>query len=73
MMNGEKERARSIAEDMSHEPKTRLQAIYHALSGVTTKDFWEIIDRGENFDYLEPERKEQIHVFFGWFPKEKME
>ena len=38
------------------------------LLAVTDKYFWEIVDRGVNFDYLEPERKQALEQFFSWFP-----
>src|SRR5690606_14510100 len=56
LMKGFVDRARAIAEDMSHEPRPRLLAIYQTLSSVTTKDFWEIIDRGRNFEFM-PEKQ----------------
>ena len=33
-----------------------------------SKDFWEVIDRGTNFDYVDPQRKEKLRLFFSWFP-----
>ncbi len=66
LMRGLPERARLIADDMSHEPKSRLKSIYHALSGVTTKDFWEIIDRGRNFEYMPVEQRSHLPEFFEW-------
>lgn len=65
--------ARQIFEDMRDERPDRLKSIRVELLAIDSKDFWEIIDRGENFDYLVPERKEKLHVFFSWFPREKME
>jgi hypothetical protein len=72
LLSGEEELAREIYLDMKDERPDRLRSIRAELLAIDSKDFWEIIDRGENFDYLVPERKEQMHVFFGWFPKEKM-
>jgi hypothetical protein len=66
LKKGLTERARSIASDMSHEPKTRLEAIYEALSNVTTKDFWEIIDRGRNFEFMPEDQRRHLVQFFGW-------
>jgi len=31
---------------------------------VETKEFWEIIDRGRNFEYMPPRQKEQMARFF---------
>ncbi len=72
LLAGEEGHAREIYRDMQDERADRLRSIRSELLAIDSKDFWEIIDRGENFDYLVPERKEQLHVFFGWFPKEKM-
>lgn len=58
--------ARRIADDMSHEPVTRLESIFEALVSVTSKDFWEITDRGRNFEFMPEAQREQLHVFFGW-------
>ena len=37
------------------------------MLAITSKDFWEVIDRGTNFDYLDDARKAQLREFFGWF------
>jgi hypothetical protein len=60
--------ARKIAADMSNEPASRLASIRDELLAVTTPDFWEVIDRGRNFDYLDAQCKAQLAVFFAWFP-----
>ena len=72
LLHEEDELAHQIYLDMKDERPDRLRSIRAELLAIDSKDFWEIIDRGENFDYLVPERKEKLHVFFGWFPKEKM-
>jgi hypothetical protein len=59
-------RARTIADDMAHEPPARLAAIFESLSKVTTKDFWEIIDRGRNFEYMPEAQRNTLPKFFGW-------
>jgi hypothetical protein len=61
--------AREIYEDMKSERPERLRSIREELSKIESKDFWEVIDRGTNFDYLPPERKAALEVFFGWFPR----
>ncbi|MDY0002385.1 MAG: DUF2254 family protein [Polyangia bacterium] len=73
LQEGEEALARQIFEDMRDERPDRLRSIRAELLAIDSKDFWEIVDRGENFDYLVPERKEKLHVFFGWFPKETVE
>jgi Predicted membrane protein (DUF2254) len=61
--------AREIQRDMANEEPQRLRSIRDELLGVHSKDFWEVIDRGTNFDYLEPHRREKLRQFFGWFPR----
>ncbi len=63
---GDANKARRIAEDMSHEPLERLRAIRDALGRVETKDFWEIIDRGRNFEYMPAAPRARLPEFFGW-------
>ncbi|HET6610696.1 MAG TPA: DUF2254 family protein [Kofleriaceae bacterium] len=64
---GAEDLARTVWRDMSQESAERLHSIRDELLAVDSKDFWEISDRGENFDYLEPERKAMLARFFGWF------
>ena len=64
---GEEARARSIADDMRDEPRERLRAIRDQLERVESKDFWEIIDRGRNFEYMPPRQRAQMARFFAWF------
>ncbi len=63
---GEEDKARRIREDMEHEPKDRLRAIRDELERVESKDFWEIIDRGRNFEYMPPEQKARMREFFAF-------
>jgi hypothetical protein len=66
LMRGLGERARRIAQDMKDEPTSRLQGIYDSLTAVTTKDFWEIIDRGRNFEFMPEAQRSQLPQFFAW-------
>ena len=59
--------ARKVYEDMEHERLERLLSIREEMLAVDEKDFWEVIDRGYNFDYLEPRRRKQIQRFYNWF------
>jgi hypothetical protein len=61
---GANEKARRIRDDMAHEPTERLRAIRDELDRVESKDFWEIIDRGRNFEYMPAEQKAHMHEFF---------
>lgn len=64
---GAEERARAIHDDMAHEPRTRLRAIRDELLAVESKDFWEIIDRGRNFEYVPEPQRVDMRRFFAWF------
>jgi hypothetical protein len=60
--------ARRIADDMAGEAPDRLASIREQLESVESKDFWEIIDRGRNFEYMPPHQKREMGRFFGWLP-----
>ena len=66
LMRGSEDKARLISRDMEHEPPERLQSIRLELERVTSKDFWEIIDRGRNFEYMPPPQRACLATFFGW-------
>jgi Predicted membrane protein (DUF2254) len=68
LMKGEERLARRIAKDMQSEPPERLASIWNELRTLDTREFWEVNDRGSNFDYLTPDQKAELPVFFGWFP-----
>ena len=59
--------ARRIHADMAAERPERLLSLKNELMRIVDKDFWEVIDRGANFDYMSPERKGKLEVFFRWF------
>jgi hypothetical protein len=67
LMRGEQEKARRISLDMQNEPADRLLSIRRALEGVESKDFWEIIDRGRNFEYMPPAQRACLAEFFSWY------
>jgi hypothetical protein len=71
LTKGETEAARAIFEDMKNEVKGRLASIRKELEAIESPDFWEISDRGVNFDYLEPDRRNMLETFFNWFEMEK--
>jgi hypothetical protein len=58
------DRAVRIAADMTGEDPARLRSIRDQLARVESKKYWEIIDRGRNFDYMPPRQKEQMDRFF---------
>jgi hypothetical protein len=65
---GASERATKIANDMAGEDRDRLRSIREQLTRVESKEFWEIIDRGRNFEYMPPRQKEQMEKFFALLP-----
>lgn len=67
---GERAKARTIALDMKAEPTERMFAIRQQLDGVRSKDFWEIIDRGRNFEYMPETQRAQLEEFFAWLEPE---
>jgi hypothetical protein len=64
---GDEARARRVQRDMAEEGPERLASIRDELLRVESPEYWEIIDRGFNFDYLPPERKAMLQRFFEWF------
>ncbi len=66
---GAEEKARRIQRDMADEPRQRLRAIRDELERVETKDFWEIIDRGRNFEWMPAPQRAALKQFFEWFPE----
>jgi len=71
LWRGHLENARIIYKDMAEEPDERLNTIRETLSAVESKDFWEIIDRGRNFEYMPDEQREKLAVFFEWFKQDR--
>ena len=51
---------------MRGEPADRLKAIREQLERVESKDFWEIIDRGRNFEFMPAGQRRQMSTFFGF-------
>ena len=68
LVAGVETHARRIFADMRDERPERLRSIRDELLRVESKDFWEVIDRGTNFDYVDPHRKDMLRLFFSWFP-----
>ena len=67
LMHGADDLAKTIFEDMKYELPSRLRSIRKELEQIDVPDFWEINDRGVNFDYLEPGRRDRLDEFFSWF------
>ncbi|HVU03511.1 MAG TPA: DUF2254 family protein [Polyangiaceae bacterium] len=66
LLTGQEPKARTICDDMKDEPRERLLAIRQQLESVTSKDFWEIIDRGRNFEFMPKDQRECMKTFFAW-------
>jgi hypothetical protein len=61
---GQGARAEQIAADMAGEDPARMLTIRGQLEKVESKDFWEIIDRGRNFEYMPAAQRGQMAAFF---------
>jgi hypothetical protein len=67
LLHEQPDRARRIYEDMAHESPERLRSIRDEMLSITSKDFWEVVDRGTYFDYLPDDRKAKLRQFFSEF------
>ncbi len=67
LLHGDAAAAREVFQDMRFESPARLASIRDEILAVHSSDFWEVTDRGTNFDYIPPERKRRLLEFFGWF------
>ena len=67
LLHDQPARARRIYDDMASESPERLRSIRDEMLAITSKDFWEVVDRGTNFDYLSDERKLKLREFFSGF------
>jgi hypothetical protein len=68
LLRGQTVRAAAIYEDMAHESPERLRSIRDEMLRITSKQFWEVVDRGTNFDYLDDAHKAKLSEFFARFP-----
>jgi hypothetical protein len=73
LLKGATDMARAIFEDMRGEQALRLDSIRTEIEAITSREFWEVSDRGVNFDYLEPSRRAMLGTFFGWFEHSRQE
>lgn len=63
LVEDEMEMASLIRNDMADEPPERLNSIKDELTAVQSATFWELEDRGYNFEYLSPVRKAKLAPF----------
>lgn len=61
---GEDALAAKIRDDMRGESSARLRRIRDGILAVTERRFWEITDRGFNFDYVDEGRRGSVGDFF---------
>eukprot|EP00026_Physarum_polycephalum_P004966 Phypoly_transcript_04992.p1 GENE.Phypoly_transcript_04992~~Phypoly_transcript_04992.p1 ORF type:complete len:617 (+),score=44.79 Phypoly_transcript_04992:132-1982(+) len=64
---GAEQHARAIAHNFQGTTPNTLQRVWQDLLAVEDRDFWEINDRLVNFNYLTPEQKEALPLFFSFF------
>jgi hypothetical protein len=66
LAGAETAKARRIADDMANESKARLKSVRDSLESVVSKEFWEISDRGRNFEYMAAPQRATLGTFFAW-------
>ena len=66
---GAEAHARMIAADMRDDAPELKQSICADLARAESPHFWEIVDRGTNFEYLPENERVQLGVFFGWLAR----
>jgi len=64
LVHGADAHAQRICDDMRSESPERLNSIRTEMLRIHAKDFWEVTDRGVNFDYLDESRREKLDQFF---------
>jgi hypothetical protein len=64
LVHGAHANAQRICDDMRSESPERLNSIRSEMLRIHAKDFWEVTDRGVNFDYLDDSRRERLDQFF---------
>lgn len=67
LLHHETKHARRIFTDMRDEEPERLASIREEIEQTVEPEFWEVSDRGTNFDWLPPERRALMALYFGWF------
>ncbi|HEY0138861.1 MAG TPA: DUF2254 family protein [Nannocystis sp.] len=67
LLHGAVHFAKQIADDMAGEDHRRLRGMWQRLVRLDIREFWEVNDRGVNFEYLPPEQKALLPRFFAWF------
>jgi hypothetical protein len=47
--------------------KERLTALFKELNNITNREFFEVSERGTNFQFIPDDQKAQLPIFFSWF------
>jgi hypothetical protein len=68
LVKGAAAHADRVCADMRGEKPDRMASLRSELLEVNDRDFWEVTDRGVNFDYLDKTRKEKLDEFFARVP-----
>ncbi|MCZ6553188.1 MAG: hypothetical protein O7A67_05235, partial [SAR324 cluster bacterium] len=64
--HGEFGLAERVMADMRGEDKEFLRSVKRDLYSVTSKEFWEIEDRGVSFYYVAEDQRQSMEDFFAW-------
>ncbi len=64
MVKNDVNAAKAVFGELYHEDHSLLLKIMDELRDITDKEFWEIVDRGENFDYLSRDRQCSLARFY---------
>lgn len=61
---GDQARVARIVEDLKGERRSRLQRLRLQLEAEDRPQYWELIDRGTNFSYLPPQRRQYLEPLY---------
>ena len=61
---GDRERAQRIANDLAGERRERLERLRQRLESDDRANYWELVDRGRNFRWLDPARRSHLDTLF---------
>lgn len=64
MEKGYPEQLSKIKRSLETVPESLLQRAIDDLMNTTNPVFWEVTERGNNIDYVEPARRERVHQIF---------
>eukprot|EP00163_Fabomonas_tropica_P032399 TRINITY_DN8094_c0_g1_i1.p1 TRINITY_DN8094_c0_g1~~TRINITY_DN8094_c0_g1_i1.p1 ORF type:complete len:827 (-),score=181.53 TRINITY_DN8094_c0_g1_i1:20-2500(-) len=67
LLNNAFDLALEIQQELADEPPSKLLSLWNELKNVDQREFWEVNDRGTNFNYLAPEQKIHLPLFFAYF------